>query len=221
MTLFAKLVNTFTMQEMAIGRVTDETSVPTTLAPYIPRLVIDWARDVPAERWRELEGTLAFVDISGFTAMSERLSSLGRAGAEEVTAVMNATFARLLEVAYAFGGGLLKFGGDALLLFFDGHDHQTRAAAAVFGLRAALEEIGRPETSAGTVELRMHVGVHSGTFRFFLVGDTHRELIVAGPAASHTVTMEGTAEAGEILLSTASAAALPVHTLGEPKGEGI
>jgi class 3 adenylate cyclase/tetratricopeptide (TPR) repeat protein len=220
MTLFAKLVNTFTMQEMAIGGVTDETSVP-TLAPYVPRLVMEWARDAPAERWRELEGTLAFVDISGFTAMSERLSSLGRAGAEEVTAVMNATFARLLEVAYAFGGGLLKFGGDALLLFFDGHEHQTRAAAAVFGLRAALEEIGRPETSAGTVELRMHVGVHSGTFRFFLVGDAHRELIVAGHAASHTVTMEGTAEAGDILLSTASAAMLPAHTLGEPKGEGI
>jgi class 3 adenylate cyclase/tetratricopeptide (TPR) repeat protein len=222
MTLFAKLVNTYTMQEMAIGRVQDEVS-GATLAPYVPRLVIEWARDMPAARWREVDGTLAFVDISGFTAMSEKLSSLGKAGAEEVTSVMNATFARLLEVAYAFGGGLIKFGGDALLLFFDGHEHQTRAAAAVFGLRAALEETGRPETSAGTVELRMHVGLHSGTFRFFLVGDAdaHRELIVAGPAASHTVTMEGTAEAGEILISTAAAAALPPHTLGEPKGEGI
>ena len=32
---------------------------------------------------------------------------------------MNATFARLLDVAYPYGGGLLKFGGDALLLFYD------------------------------------------------------------------------------------------------------
>jgi len=220
MTLFAKLVNTFTMQEMATERVAGEARAE-ALVPYVPRLVIEWARDTPAERWRELEGTLAFVDISGFTAMSEKLSSLGKAGAEEVTAVMNATFAHLLEVAYAFGGGLIKFGGDALLLFFDGPEHQARAAAAAFGLRATLEEIGRPETSAGTVELRMHVGMHSGTFRFFLVGDSHRELIVAGPSASHTVTMEGTAEAGEILLSAAAAAALPAHTLGDPKGEGI
>ena len=36
---------------------------------------------------------------------------------------MNATFAALLAVAYAQGGGLLKFGGDALLLLYEGDDH--------------------------------------------------------------------------------------------------
>ena len=72
----------------------------------------------PEARRRELEGTLVFVDISGFTAMSERLATKGKLGAEEVTDVMNLVFARLLDVAYAWGGGLLKFGGDALLLFF-------------------------------------------------------------------------------------------------------
>ena len=77
----------------------------------------------PGAPWREVEGTLAFVDISGFTAMSERLAKLGKAGAEEVTDVMNATFSALLEIAYAYGGGLLKFGGDALLLLFAGDEH--------------------------------------------------------------------------------------------------
>ncbi|MEX2211076.1 MAG: tetratricopeptide repeat protein [Gaiellaceae bacterium] len=191
------------------------------LTPYVPRLVIEWALEAPETRVLVREGTLAFVDISGFTAMSEALSSRGKAGAEEVTGVMNATFASLLELAYAFGGGLLKFGGDALLLFFEGQGHQTRAAAAVFGLRERLAEIGRPETSVGPVELRMHVGLHSDTFTFFLVGETHRELIVAGPAASHTVVMESESEAGDLLLSAQLAAALPPHVLGEPKGGGI
>ena len=66
---------------------------------------------------------MAFVDVSGFTAMSERLAPKGRLGAEEVTDVMSATFARLLGVAYENGGGLVKLGGDALLLFFDGDEH--------------------------------------------------------------------------------------------------
>ena len=96
--------------------------------PFIPRLTLEWLRDSPEQRWLELEGTLAFIDISGFTAMSERLSSQGRAGAEEVTEVMNATFEALLDVAYAEGGGLLKFGGDALLLLYDDEDHAPRAA---------------------------------------------------------------------------------------------
>jgi class 3 adenylate cyclase len=49
----------------------------------------------------EVDGTISFVDISGFTAMSERLSNIGRARAKEVTDVMNATFSALLDVAYA------------------------------------------------------------------------------------------------------------------------
>ena len=67
------------------------------LVPFIPRLTLEWLRDNPERDWIEVEGTLAFIDISGFTAMSERLSSLGRAGAEEVTGVMNATFEALLD----------------------------------------------------------------------------------------------------------------------------
>jgi class 3 adenylate cyclase/tetratricopeptide (TPR) repeat protein len=190
------------------------------LVPFVPRLTLEWLRDDPTATWRELDGTLAFVDISGFTAMSERLSSKGRAGAEEVTDVMNATFAALLGVAYAQGGGLLKFGGDALLLLYDGVDHANRAARAAFEMRRTLRTIGRPRTSAGPVELKMHAGLHSGRFQFFLVGESHRELLVTGPAATRTVEMEAISQAGEILVSAETAEALEADALGEEKGEG-
>ncbi len=186
--------------------------------PFIPRLTLEWLRDSPEQRWLELEGTLAFIDISGFTAMSERLSSQGRAGAEEVTEVMNATFEALLDVAYAEGGGLLKFGGDALLLLYDDEDHAPRAARAAFEMRRTLRAIGRPRTSVGAVQLKMHAGLHTGRFQFFLVGESHRELLVAGPAASRTVEMEAASEAGEILLSPETAQLLHADTLGEEKG---
>ena len=190
------------------------------LVPFVPRLTLEWLRDEPAASWRELEGTLAFIDISGFTAMSERLSGLGRAGAEEVTEVMNATFAALLGVAYAQGGGLLKFGGDALLLLYDGEEHARRAARAAFEMRRTLRAIGRPRTSAGAIQLKMHAGLHSGRFQFFLVGESHRELLIAGPAATRTVEMEGTSEAGEILVSTETASVLDPDALAEEKGDG-
>ena len=177
-------------------------SAPAELVSFVPRLTIEWLRSTPDELWREVEGTVAFIDISGFTAMSEKLSSQGRAGAEEVTEVMNATFAALLAVAYAQGGGLLKFGGDALLLLYEGEDHASRAARAAFEMRRTLRTIGRPRTSVGAVQLKMHAGLHSGRFQFFLVGESHRELLISGPSASATVTMESASEAGEILLST-------------------
>jgi class 3 adenylate cyclase/tetratricopeptide (TPR) repeat protein len=190
------------------------------LVSFVPRLTLEWLRDHPESQWREVEGTLAFVDISGFTAMSEQLSSLGRAGAEEVTEVMNATFAALLAVAYAQGGGLLKFGGDALLLLYEGDDHASRAARAAFEMRSTLRAIGRPKTSAGSIQLKMHAGIHSGRFQFFLVGESHRELLVTGPAATRTVEMEAASEAGEILLSEETAALLGEDTIGEERGMG-
>ncbi len=152
--------------------------------------------------------------------MSEKLSSRGKAGAEEVTEVMNATFAALLAVAYAQGGGLLKFGGDALLLLYEGEDHAARAARAAFEMRRTLRAIGRPRTSAGAVQLKMHAGLHSGRFQFFLLGEGHRELLIAGPAATETVEMEATSEAGEILVSAATAGALGNDVLAEEKGTG-
>ena len=190
------------------------------LIPFVPRITVEWLQDNPELRWLEVEGTISFVDISGFTAMSERLSNIGRAGAEEVTDVMNATFSALLDVAYAQGGGLLKFGGDALLLLYDGDDHAARAARAAFEMRRTLRAIGRPRTSAGSVMLKMHAGLHSGRFQFFLVGGSHRELLVTGPAATRVVEMEAASEAGEILVSPETAALLEPQALGEDKGPG-
>ena len=191
------------------------------LRPYIPRLTIRWLAEEPESTYRVAEGSMVFVDISGFTKMSERLARHGKVGAEEVTDVLGAVFTKLLAVAYGEDGSLLKFGGDALLLWFVGEGHAIRAATAAHGMRATLRSIGKLDTTAGKVVLRMSVGVNSGDFHFFLVGETHRELIVTGPAASRTVDMESTATAGEILVSQQTAAALPGKALGQPKGEGI
>ena len=51
------------------------------LRPYVSRLLIDWLRLAPATRTREIEGSLAFVDISGFTPLTERLARKGKVGA--------------------------------------------------------------------------------------------------------------------------------------------
>ncbi|MGZ4307753.1 MAG: AAA family ATPase [Gaiellaceae bacterium] len=202
------------------------TAVPETssssvdLTPFVPRVVVDWLREAPEARHRRIEGSLAFVDISGFTAMSERLAQEGKRGAEEVVEVMNGVFARLLDVAYALGGGLLKFGGDALLLFFSGDEHAARACEAAFGMRAALHDLGPRQTSAGPVTLKMHVGVHSDAYDFFLVGESHRELLLTGHGVTRTVAMESGSEAGEILVSAETAATLPPELFGEAKNGG-
>ncbi len=194
----------------------------TVLDPYVPRMVVDWLRDHPGDTWREVEGSLAFVDISGFTTLTERLARNGKVGAEEMSDLLNSTFAELLDVAYLDGAGLVKWGGDAVLLLFQGDDHAARACRAAYRMRARMRTVGKLETSAGRVVLRMSVGVHSGTFHFFLVGDPtyHRELLISGPAASRCADLEALADAGEIMISEETARLLPARVVGRPKGHG-
>lgn len=180
-----------------------------------------WDRDAPGELHQTIQGSMVFVDISGFTAMAERLAKNGRVGAEELTAVIGTTFSELLSAAYAYGASLLKFGGDALLLLFTKEDHERRACAAARAMRQTLAEVGVCYTSAGKVTLRMSIGVHTGEFDFFLVGGSHRELIVAGRGATRTVEMESAAGAGRILLSPETASTLPRVNRGKTRGPGI
>jgi class 3 adenylate cyclase/tetratricopeptide (TPR) repeat protein len=192
----------------------------TGMDAYVPRVVTDWLRDAPARQWQELDATLVFVDISGFTRLSERLARAGNIGAEELTDTITACFTALLAIAYAEDGSLLKFGGDALLLLFTGDEHPTRAARAAVGMRRGLRELGKLETSAGPVKLKMSIGLHSGAIHLFLVGGSHRELVITGPGATETVTMEGAASAGQILVSPATAARLAAPTIGAELGPG-
>src|SRR4051794_14547350 len=209
------------MERCRGGSVVVDGPTAPVLLPYVPRLVTEWATARLQDRWQPVPGTMVFADLSGFTAMSERLSRLGRVGAEEVTDSIGACFTELLGVAYDAGGGLLKFGGDALLLAFRGEHHAHRAVWAGAAMRERLRQAGKLKTSAGNVTLRMSVGVHSGTFDCFLVGRPSRELLVTGPATSAVVAMEHCASAGQIVVSASTAAALPERCVGEPLEDGF
>src|SRR4029453_13895293 len=76
-------------------------------------------------------------------------------------------------------------------------------------------------TSAGKVTLRMSQGVHSGEFHLFLVGASHRELLIVGQGASTVVGMEKAADAGEVLISATTAARPPDRCTRQRKGPGL
>ena len=185
---------------------------------YVARFASDWGSENP--RWWEIDGTLVFVDISGFTNLSERLTVFGRIGAEELTSVLDRVFASMLDLAYQRGGSLLKFGGDALLLLFTGVDHPSHACAAAVEMRAALRAANKMPTSVGRLQLNLSIGVHSGGVHLFRVGTSHTELLIAGPVASTTTEMEKTAQAGEIVISGETRVRVPGGAAEEPRGAG-
>jgi len=195
------------------------------LAPYVPRaLLARLARpiDVLTE---SVDCTVVFADVSGFTRLSERLARRGREGAEQLVDVINTCFTALLAEAYGRGGSLVKFGGDAMLLLFydqDGdQEHAARACSAAAAMRRVLRDVGRVRTGDTNVVLRMSVGVHTGRYGLFVVGGSHREVLIGGPAASTVVAIEESAAAGQIVVSADTARQLPGACTATPVGSGF
>ena len=76
-------------------------------------------------------------------------------------------------------------------------------------MQRLIAEMGQATSSVGAIALGMAAGVFGGPCQFFLVDGTHRELIVAGPAAMETIRLESQASAGEILVGGAVSVAEP------------
>ncbi len=196
-----------------------------TLAPFVPRaLLARLARpiDVLTET---VDCTVVFADVSGFTRLSERLARRGDEGAEQLVDLINACFTALLAEAYGRGGSLVKFGGDAMvLLFYDqrgDEQHAVRASCAAAAMRRRLREIGEVQVGDSKVALRISVGVHTGAYEMFVVGGSHRELLIGGAAATKVVALEACASSGQILISPETARALPRSCLGAKTGPGV
>ncbi|HKZ85152.1 MAG TPA: adenylate/guanylate cyclase domain-containing protein [Anaerolineae bacterium] len=149
-----------------------------------------------------LSSTVLFADVSGFTAMSERLTALGREGAETLTGVINDYFTTMSDIAAQLGGDLMLFGGDAMLLLFDGVDHALRACHAAWRMQRAMRErFAEVETVLGAFPLRMAVGLGSGSvFATALGSADSMHYAVMGPALIAMGHAESLAGAGRIIM---------------------
>jgi class 3 adenylate cyclase/tetratricopeptide (TPR) repeat protein len=182
-----------------------------TLRAYLPATLVEqWARhpEQPALWGTWLRGSLMFCDVSGFTAMSESLAQVGKEGAELMASILNRFFERMLAIADGWGGAQMKFGGDAMLLFFSGERHVEQAAAAGLEMQAAMADFRRLVTGGQTHRLRMRIAIHSGRFYGASLGQPEGTLhyMLVGPDVNRTAAIEGAGEPGWVVMSAEAAA---------------
>lgn len=176
---------------------------------YLPRQLVateldDLSHDQQLHGGEFLSGALLFADISGFTAMSERLSTLGREGAEQITEIVNRYFSTMLAIIFAHGGDLFKFGGDALLVFFPDGDEpgSSQALHASWQMQQAMSAFAQVKTTLGTFPLHMKIGFNAGTFFTGRLGTaTDRQFIVTGSVVNATARAESLSVAGQVLVT--------------------
>ena len=164
----------------------------------------------PSGEW--LDGSLLFSDVSGFTALSERLAHQGQEGAEQLTHAINAYFERMLDILAWSGGILLKFAGDALLVYFPADADGTQVHWAVRAgqrMMRAMGEFAAIPTALGAVALKMKIGVSTGYFAALSIGSAKRmEYVLLGDPVTRVMGAEGAATAGQIVIDSVTFAQL-------------
>lgn len=134
--------------------------------------------------------TILFADVSGFTAMSEKLD------AEEVRDTMNALWAKLDTCITSRGGRIDKHIGDAVMALFGvpaaQEDDAERAVRAALAMQDAL--------AAFSTELKMRIGLNTGAVLLGSVGTT-AEFTAMGDAVNLASRLEHAAPVGGVLIS--------------------
>ncbi|MGI9020657.1 MAG: adenylate/guanylate cyclase domain-containing protein [Solirubrobacterales bacterium] len=164
---------------------------------YVDREVADHIlREGTSLAGEEVEVTMLFLDIRGFTSYAESLR------APEVVATLNRLFERIVPIVHRHGGHVDKYVGDGLLAVFGAPrrqaDHADQALAAALEIAAAVEDEFGQELSVG-------IGLNSGPVVSGNLGGAGRlEFSVIGDAVNVAARVESaTRQTGDRVLVAA------------------
>ncbi|MBN2283978.1 MAG: AAA family ATPase [Deltaproteobacteria bacterium] len=142
--------------------------------------------------------TVLFSDLSGYTAMTERLDP------EEVGEIMGRIFGEIAQVVVKYGGFIEKFVGDAVMALFGvprvHEDDPVRAIRAALEIHEVVKAIGVSfETRIGK-PLTMHTGINTG---LVITGELDLEKGtpgVLGDTINVASRLQGLARADEVIV---------------------
>ncbi|MGD0238167.1 MAG: adenylate/guanylate cyclase domain-containing protein [Syntrophorhabdales bacterium] len=142
--------------------------------------------------------TVLFSDLSGYTALSEKLDP------EEVKEITTRIFGKVAEVVALHEGSVEKYIGDAVVAFFGvpkaHEDDHLRALKVALAIHQIVDAIGSEYEGKLGRRLSLHTGITTGlvvTGEVNLGQGTHG---VAGDTVNLASRLSGIAKPGEILV---------------------
>ncbi|XP_054667428.1 adenylate cyclase type 10-like [Grus americana] len=176
-------------------------------ATFVPRLLAECA---PVSRVpiQNIVGVLLFADISGFTALTEKFTQRsGTArGTDELVQTLNYYLCDVLEEMLIFGGDILKFAGDAVLVLWRTRPQElAKTISLVLQCSQQIQaKYGSRDTHMGQ-KMRLKIGISAGPMSLLLVGDRRQKyFFICGKVLSEVCEAERLANAGEVILSASS-----------------
>jgi len=147
--------------------------------------------------------TVLFVDVSGFTSMSERLDP------EDVHRVMTRGFELMLAEVHRFEGTVNQFLGDGIMALFGApiahENHAQRAVHAALGIRKALETYQEELQRKRGITFQVRQGLNTGLVVVGSIGsDLRMDYTAVGDTTNISARLQQAADPGRIVVSEAT-----------------
>lgn len=144
-----------------------------------------------------LEATVAFIDICGFSAISEKEAP------DKVVNLLNSYFDVMVKEILSHDGYIDKFIGDAIMAVFRGDYHLDRAIDACLATRKMINEI--PSSSEDiTFAPCVTIGINSGQMISGNIGSAalrRLDYTVVGDAVNTAQRLQSIAKDGQIIIA--------------------
>ena len=151
---------------------------------------------------RQMEISVLFADIRGFTAMSEKLPPA------DVVEVLNQYLDSMEAEVFKQRGTLDKYTGDGMMVIFgaplDQPDHAERAVRAALGMQRAAAGVSR-RLADGQREMAYGIGIATGPAVVGHIGSRRRlDYTAIGDTVNLAARLEGVAPPATILVNRAT-----------------
>jgi class 3 adenylate cyclase/predicted ATPase len=161
--------------------------------------------------------TTLFLDIKGFTAMSERLDP------EEVQLIIDNSFKIFTQVIEKYGGYVDRYEGDCIIALFGSRKASEadaeRAVRSGLEMQSRLVQINEILSERG-LSLQMRIGINTGLVVTGRIGsDRDEDFTVMGDAVNVAARLESAASVGTVLISRETKEEAGDAILYNPQGQ--
>lgn len=195
-----------------------------TLKSYIPDILQKRiaAEPTPPNKpfGENYQAAVLFVDISGFTALTEQFAAKGPSGAEDISAILNKFYGQWIDIIKNYGGDIIKFAGDGLLVIWQ---YNNLEKASLLAAQTALEARKHLENfHVGERTLFTRIALGTGSIALTGLGGVFNrwEMIITGDALEQISKAQKTLKPGEIIISPEAWEMIKRYGVGTPAEGG-
>lgn len=186
---------------------TNENHIAHQVKNLIPHFIHH--QQLAGESHGSFEAFAMFVDLSGFTRLTETLLREGTSGAERLSDILNAIFEPMVSLVYRQGGFIPYFAGDSFIGIFPVEQCACNASEVLSYALDLFSLLEKASVNFGGFNIGIKTGLSHGNVEWGIVGDERKAFYFRGPVITGCANSQGQAAQQQIIVDEAFLLRLP------------